>query len=253
MVKFGHDFVAAMLDRPRDEFGRFVGDGGGGGGIAGHMSDADISRARDASTPSGAMSNDRRHEILSEAGHSEEAIRETDEVLNMLSDTGAQEAGREKLEGHLNAQDEVGKCLEDQIDLESALLDEYVTGANERVERKISSLRADAEAGLLEEFDPSLGDDLDEFINRERRIEKRKELHVGRKGEVGETSSAESWSTATGGADFGSGAAGYDVKSRLDVVRDKMDYDVLGGLGKMMGAPGEAEITFIKRSARGGV
>ena len=68
---------------------------------------------------------------------------------------------------------------------------------------------------------------------------------IYRKGGLGKD--FESWSTSEEGADMGGGGIGYDHMMTYSDLKER-GYSLLGGGSKMMGAPGEGELTFIRSS-----
>ena len=135
-------------------------------------------------------------------GVSDETI---DEMNALLSDHGGSSAQQSRADAaivdHLNANDDVGKALKMQIDMEEALYSKWKASnpnANDRVYRK---------------------------GNRK--------------------SGVESWTTNDEGANMGAGGIGWDHSSTVSDMRAQ-GYRILGGMGRHLGAAGEAEVTFVK-------
>ena len=81
----------------------------------------------------------------------------------------------------------------------------------------------------------------------EKRKEEGESLTLYRKGEIG-TDKIESWSTSSKGAWMGNiGHLTPDKEYNVDDML-KEGYISIGGIGRMMGAPGESEITMIRLS-----
>ena len=134
----------------------------------------------------------------------------------------------------------------DEYDEMQRLLDSYGYGgaAQEKaVARIIKELKDDSRLGQLLREQVRLEEGLNRWWLENASLTP-EQKRVYRKGSIGHN--IESWTSNIKGAHMGaSGHIGWDHQMSFEEMR-KRGYLILGGGSKMMGAPGEGEITFIK-------
>jgi hypothetical protein len=134
----------------------------------------------------------------------------------------------------------------DEYDEMQRLLDSYGYGgaAQEKaVARIIKELKDDSRLGQLLREQVRLEEGLNRWWLENASLTP-EQKRVYRKGSIGHD--IESWTSNIKGAHMGaSGHIGWDHQMSFEEMR-KRGYRILGGGSKMMGAPGEGEITFIK-------
>jgi RNAse (barnase) inhibitor barstar len=174
----------------------------------------------------GAMTPDEWNSHFAELGYKEEDVKELDTLLRGHGAGGdTQKVVDARLAELANEKSSLGDTLREQIRLEDALHEEYIKSLDSLWDRTQmlyeDPLRVDFEAGYEKLY---------------------------RMGDVGKA--VQSWTRHPGGAQT---SPITDPGSRMtpDSVIDVRDlqskgYHVLGGYTKMMGAPGEGEITLIR-------
>jgi hypothetical protein len=140
----------------------------------------------------------------------------------------------------------------DEYDEMERLLDSYGYGgvAQEKaVARIIKELKDDSRLGQLLREQVRLEEGLNRWWLENASLTP-EQKRVYRKGSIGHN--IESWTSNIKGAHMGaSGHIGWDHQMSFEEMR-KRGYLILGGGSRMMGAPGEGEITFIKAVLVGG-
>lgn len=186
----------------------------------------------------------------------DKAFREaglTDDQLNKLKriihNHGLGEEAQEKADALIfesiqKADDKLGEALRATSRMEEIAYDTWRAGAAARREAAKEALRKEWE------FDPDFmksESGFDSFEEHWDMIEYKytdEPLKVYRKGSVG--NNVESWTTSPAGADIGGGRT--LTPDHISTVKEMQEqgYSILGGFCRMMGSPGEAEVTFVK-------
>jgi hypothetical protein len=134
----------------------------------------------------------------------------------------------------------------DEYDEMQRLLDSYGYGgvAQEKaVAQIIKELKDDSRLGQLLREQVRLEEGLNRWWLENASLTP-EQKRIYRKGSIGHN--IESWTSNIKGAHMGaSGHIGWDHQMSFEEMR-KRGYRILGGGSKMMGAPGEGEVTFIK-------
>ena len=148
-------------------------------------------------------------EYLSDKGFDGKTI---ESVVNLVRNHGlggeAQKEADSKIYEHIKDEDEIGKALLERVEFENGLYKEWK-----------------------------------ESHKGNNQLDNNNELIVYRKGDRGKN--VESWTVNEEGADMGHGGIGTDHQSTLEQL-EREGYRAIAGFGTMGGAPGEAEITFVK-------
>lgn len=191
---------------------------------------------------------DTRHGALRAEGHQQDAIDEVERLLTAHGqDAASQRRAHDEIKQHIANDTPVGRALLDHIELEESALDAYDREHDRRVEDAEKRARQEhRENRWSSDFESE--DDAAE--DARKRMERRRGHKVYRAESEGEDARhIHSWTTQRGGA--GSSLAGRGAstfaptkEAKLEDLR-KQGWRVLGGVGRMMGAPGESEVTLI--------
>lgn len=203
---------------------------------------------------------DRRTEFFVQQGHSREAVKQADDLLVAYGGVQSQQRhAMEAIDAHLAADNSVARALGAASALEQQAFKIWHGGAGvraQRLEEKVQKAErlyeTDRHERQLMETEHG-ADDFAGVAADMRRAHARSEgaMHtVYRGGEVG-ARTVESWTTHASGAQtqhHGAGAGSrikVDHKATVEELNAR-GYDLLGGIVRMMGAPGEGERTFIR-------
>lgn len=244
---------------PRGPDGKF-GSGSGGGSASGSGSSEDQARRgkADISRELAQASKERRainlmlvsdmKRALSDMGHSKEAIDEASDLLRMHSvgspDRQQMAAIDKNIEDAIENDTPAGKALRDGAWLEAEAYRAWQAGAPARNAKERATLQRDWDSGFVGGWDRQEGMSFDDWIKKEHphlNDDKPQEM-IYRGGDLRD--GVSSWTQKSTGAHVGSGIViKPDHKMTVD---DAMNAGglVLGGLSRMMGASGEAEVTL---------
>ena len=138
----------------------------------------------------------------------------------------------------------IGKLLRATSDLEEAAVEVWQSGLENRIKKALKAAKEDWDLfGQAEGFSKDYSDFSEVETAIRMRLEKEASLVVYRKGDLGRP--IESWTTDPLGADIGAGRRLTPDHAMTLSEMHKRGYKILGGVCRMMGAPGEMEITFI--------
>lgn len=189
--------------------------------------------------PHNKMTKKDRKEYFS--GFEENNYQKMEQLLMNLGLGGeAQQKAKEEIIDAIRNKTSLGEILLEQISLETSLYEQWLSEYKSYIENEVQKAK--------ESFDPKNNyyeydfDNADEYGDYVRK-ELSENLYLYRKGDHGDI--IESWTTNSDGADMGYGTIGWDYRKTFDELKAE-GYQILGGVSKMMGAPGESEITLIK-------
>ena len=182
-----------------------------------------------------------RHAALLKAGHEQQHIDEAEKLLTAHgADASSQKWAHEEIKRNIADATPVGRVLLDHIGMEEKAIDAYQSEHPHRV--------ADAERRAREEHrdnpwsrDFDTEDEAADYARR--KAEKQKGMKLYRRSSAADDERhTHSWSTSPAGAGASlahRGASQFkpDQAEDLDSLRAK-GWRVLGGAGRMMGAPG---------------
>jgi hypothetical protein len=202
-------------------------------------------RIKASKHPGNLMLQPEYEEIFLKKGFSREEI---ETVKKILSDYGGvaeqQKKAMETIAAEIKNDSRIGKLLRATSDLEEAAVEVWQSGLENRIQKILKDAKEDWDLfGQAEGFskDYSAFSEVETAIRM--RLEKEASLVVYRKGDLGRP--IESWTADPLGADIGGGhRLTYDHAMTLSDMHER-GYNILGGTCRMMGAPGEMEITFI--------
>ena len=239
--------------------------GGGGGGRGGPWADEAAQRMALATTHgelhlAAHVGPAERTAFFVSQGHTPEAVKAADDLLvSYGGNRSQQEHAMKAIDEHLAAGDDVARALHAASDLEQHAVGIWKSGSaarTQQLEQKIASAERawedKYERGRMEQEHGA--DDFAGVAADMRRQHARAEVAmqtVYRGGTTGQRT-VESWTIHAGGATtqhLGSGA-GSRIKVDHRATYDELNargYYLLGGVVRMMGAPGEGERTFIRR------
>jgi hypothetical protein len=184
-------------------------------------------------------------EIFLKKGFSREEI---ETVKKILSDYGGvaeqQKKAMETIAAEIKNDSRIGKLLRATSDLEEAAVEVWQSGLENRIQKILKAAKEDWDLfGQAEGFSKDYSDFSEVETAIRMRLEKEASLVVYRKGDLGRP--IESWTADPLGADIGAGRRlTPDHAMTLSEMHER-GYNILGGTCRMMGAPGEMEITFI--------
>jgi len=184
-------------------------------------------------------------EIFLKKGFSREEI---ETVKKILSDYGGvaeqQKKAMETIAAEIKNDSRIGKLLRATSDLEEASVEVWQSGLENRIQKALRDAKEDWDLfGQAEGFSKDYSDFSEVETAIRMRLEKEASLTVYRKGDLGRP--IESWTTDPLGADIGGGRRLTPDHAMTLSEMHKRGYKILGGVCRMMGAPGEMEITFI--------
>jgi hypothetical protein len=185
---------------------------------------------------------------LQSMGHSPETLENVRGMLRHHSLGTTEVGGMAKIDqpivDAIEQNTEVGKALKDGAWLEAQAYKAWQNGAPERNAKEKASLQKEWDRGFLGAWEKEDGMSFDEWIERDYPYlnEDKPISTIFRGGELRD--GVSSWSQHAGGASVGSGIRiKPDHKMTLDDALDAGGL-VLGGLSRMMGSSGEAEVTM---------
>jgi len=203
-----------------------------------------------------ALFKDTRHEILRKAGHKQETIDEMEHLFNEWGIGGkSQEFARKTILNAVDKKTDLGKAIIDHSAMETKIWEKFVEGHPKRVENHVKEVLRDFDRG---DYVTVAGnqyhkrDIADGIVSRES-IAEWAALDLGKPGFLFRAGSLggrmESWTTKSTGAVTnnltGATFRGKLNKKHWDELK-KEGYSILAGPTRMMGSPGESEITLIK-------
>jgi hypothetical protein len=202
-------------------------------------------RIKASEHPSSLMVQPEYEEIFLKKGFTREEI---ETVKKLLSDYGGvaaqQKKAMETIAAEIKNDSRIGKLLRATSDLEEAAVEVWQSGLENRIKKALRGAKEDWDLfGEAEGFskDYSAFSEVETAIRM--RLEKEASLVVYRKGDLGRP--IESWTADPLGADIGGGhRLTYDHAMTLSEMHER-GYNILGGTCRMMGSPGEMEVTFI--------
>jgi hypothetical protein len=184
-------------------------------------------------------------EIFLKKGFSREEIGTVKKILSDYGGVAAQQKrAMETIAAEIKNDSRIGKLLRATSDLEEAAVEVWQSGLENRIQESLKDAKEDWDLfGEAEGFskDYSAFSEVETAIRT--RLEKEASLVVYRKGDLGRP--IESWTTDPLGADIGAGLRLTPDHAMTLSEMHKRGYSILGGTCRMMGAPGEMEITFI--------
>jgi hypothetical protein len=195
--------------------------------------------------PNNLMLQPEYEEIFLKKGFSQEEI---ETVKKILSDYGGvaeqQKKAMETIAAEIKNDSRIGKLLRATSDLEEAAVEVWQSGLENRIKEALKAAKEDWDLfGQAEGFSKDYSDFSEVETAIRMRLEKEASLVVYRKGDLGRP--IESWTTDPLGADIGAGRRlTPDHAMTLSEMHER-GYSILGGPCRMMGSPGEMEITFI--------
>jgi hypothetical protein len=194
--------------------------------------------------PINLMIDPERRAWLEARGHSSETF---DKVRALFWEHGigdeTQRIADQKIMEELRANTPVGKCIRDLSTLENLLYDEWTKRAKKRFEGAFREAKKE-----LESFGTYNGYEIESLRELKKYVADKvyHTQYVYRKGDPKNRKDIECWTTHSSGADTGGlGRLTPNMKSSIEDLR-RDGYQILAGIGMMMGAPGEGEVTFIK-------
>ena len=195
-------------------------------------------------------------------GHSKESVEDMDRLLDNYSYGDPEQRNIEaQIIGHIVAGDDVGQAIKDQINLEDRLLKVWIEGNDARLVDERKSFEGDwawyfprqgglnvGDAWYGADYGRTEGEAKAAAWDATKNFYESWNSEIYRKGTTKQPGDyIESWSEDPHGAAMaGPGSnIGWDVSMRMDELYSN-GYHVLGGYAKLMGAPGEAELTLIR-------
>ena len=202
-------------------------------------------RIKASEHPSNLMLRHEYEEIFLKKGFTREEI---ETVKKLLSDYGGvaaqQKKAMETIAAEIKNDSRIGKLLRATSDLEEAAVEIWQSGLEDRIKKAIKAAKEDWDLfGQAEGFSKDFSDFSEVETAIRMRLEKEASLVVYRKGDLGRP--IESWTTDPLGADIGGGRRLTPDHAMTLSEMHKRGYKILGGTCRMMGSPGEMEITFI--------
>jgi len=187
-------------------------------------------------------------QALEEMGHTKEAIQDARQLLRMHSLGSSDASEMRKIDAEIEnaiAQDTpAGRALLDGAYLEEAAYRAWQSGAKDRNIKERKKLERDYNEGFLGYYDKQDGMPFDDWIKKDypHLNEDHPTADVYRGGEL--RSGVSSWTQNGNGASVGNGIR---IKpEHAMTIDDALDAGaiMLGGLSRMMGSSGEAEVTM---------
>jgi len=183
-------------------------------------------------------------------GFSDEAIQEAKALLQGHGSVESiQKWSDAEILKHLSdPKSKVGDVIRASMAMEEKSYLEWKKGAAFRLERKRKELESSWDIFYKAEAKESGITTFEEFWESEKWKYEEKPIRVFRKGSL--DSAIQSWTTDERGAWTGTGRITPDHMRTVDQLLEE-GYKPLGGFSRMMGAPGEAEVTFVKPTTVG--
>ena len=202
-------------------------------------------RIKASNDPSNLMLQPEYEEIFLKKGFSREEI---ETVKKILSDYGGvaeqQKKAMETIAAEIKNDSRIGKLLRATSDLEEAAVEVWQSGLEDRIKKALKAAKENWDLfGEAEGFSQDYSDFSEVETAIRMRLEKEASLVVYRKGDLGRP--IESWTADPLGADIGAGRRLTPDHAMTLREMHERGYKILGGTCRMMGAPGEMEITFI--------
>ena len=202
-------------------------------------------RIKASKDPSNLMLQSEYEEIFLKKGFSREEI---ETVKKILSDYGGvaeqQKKAMETIAAEIKNDSRIGKLLRATSDLEEAAVEVWQSGLEDRIKKALKDAKENWDLfGEAEGFSQDYSDFSEVETAIRMRLEKEASLVVYRKGDLGRP--IESWTADPRGADIGAGRRLTPDHAMTLSEMHKRGYSILGGTCRMMGSPGEMEITFI--------
>jgi SPP1 gp7 family putative phage head morphogenesis protein len=201
---------------------------------------------------------------LVKQGHDPANIAEANKLLTAWGgNTSQQQEAREEIAAHIREGSPIGKTLEAHAELETRLYENHKAFAEDRAakeykeqistaERRLAAEPGKTEAEKRAAYEEHYFETFDEAQQRARTDADRSsgaDTKLYRKGTMG--SDIEAWTTSPEGADISPLSGGRRLAPDHTYTYEQLKakgYSILGGVGRMMGASGESEITLINLS-----
>lgn len=191
-----------------------------------------------SSYPHNKMTRKDREEYFS--SYDENDYQKMDRLLTNLGFGGeAQRRAKEEIIDAIRNKTSLGEILLEQISLETSLYEQWLSEYKTYIENEVQKAKETFDPNNYYEYDFDTADEYAEYVE----FQLSRKLYLYRKGDHGDI--IESWTSNPEGADMGYGPIGWDHKKTFDELKAE-GYQILGGVSKSMGAPGESEITLIK-------
>lgn len=202
-------------------------------------------RIKASKHPSNLMVQPEYEEIFLKKGFSQEEIGTVKKILSDYGGVAAQQKkAMETIAAEIKNDSRIGKLLRATSDLEEAAVDVWRSGLENRIKKALRDAKENWDLfGQAEGFSKDYSDFSEVETAIRMRLEKEASLVVYRKGDLGRP--IESWTADPLGADIGAGRRLTPDHAMTLSDMHKRGYSILGGTCRMMGAPGEMEITFI--------
>ena len=202
-------------------------------------------RIKASEHPGNLMIKPEYEEIFLKKGFSREEIETVKKILSDYGGVAAQQKkAMETIAAEIKNDSRIGKLLRATSDLEEAAVEVWQSGLENRIKKALRDAKEDWDLfGQAEGFSKDYSDFSEVETTIRMRLEKEASLVVYRKGDLGRP--IESWTTDPLGADIGGGRRLTPDHAMTLSEMYKRGYNILGGTCRMMGSPGEMEITFI--------
>ena len=184
-------------------------------------------------------------EIFLKKGFSQEEIGTVKKILSDYGGVAAQQKrAMETIIAEIKNDSRIGKLLRATSDLEEAAVEGWQSGLENRIQKSLRDAKERWDLfGEAQGFSKDYSDFSEVETAIRMRLEKEASLVVYRKGDLGRP--IESWTEDPLGADTGAGHRLTPDHAMTLSEMHKRGYNILGGTCRMMGAPGEMEVTFI--------
>ena len=184
-------------------------------------------------------------EIFLKKGFTREEIETVKQILKDYGGVSAQQKkAMETIVAEIKNDSRIGKLLRATSDLEEAAVKVWQSGLENRIQARIKAAKEDWDFfGAAEGFSKEFSDFSEVEAAIRAMLEKANNIMVYRKGDLGRP--IESWTTDPRGANIGGGLRLTPDHAMTLSEMHKRGYRILGGVCRMMGSPGENEITFI--------
>lgn len=188
------------------------------------------------------------NKVFRDLGYTDEEIQQLSKLLSDYGlDAGSQKEATDLMLGHIKEGTRIGELLRLTSDMEELSLKTWISGIEGRITKELDDAKwwwnkTGHYGGYYKGSEPwnDSWSDVEESIRY--KYNSLRNLPVYRKGDVGKP--IESWTQHQSGANVGGFRLTPDKKSSISEMHKK-GYQILGGFSRMMGAPGEGEITFI--------
>jgi hypothetical protein len=202
-------------------------------------------RIKASKRPGNLMLQPEYEEIFLKKGFSREEIGTVKKILSDYGGVAAQQKkAMEIIAAEIKNDSRIGKLLRATSDLEEAAVDVWRSGLENRIKKALRDAKENWDLfGQAEGFSKDYSDFSEVETAIRMRLEKEASLVVYRKGDLGRP--IESWTADPLGADIGAGLRLTPDHAMTLSDMHKRGYNILGGTCRMMGSPGEMEITFI--------